>query len=215
MLSKISNKFPQQQLTLKSNKSDIYLNGKLVPPTETIESAKIKPNDKLACIMFGYDIKTFKRFRKVHDRDESWSMNNGGEDGITFVPSKELLVMGFGSYCTRQGQPFTIGYDIYINEVPKKRGTAVCNKTGDEEVKQILFDCPILVSADTKISIVVSYISYDASSFIFIGVEGDNYAIIESNEPGLFKVEECSLPRNTRGGLYAGEIPELYYAMNE
>lgn len=198
---------------IKPKKGEWYYNGKKVEETTTIESLAMKPGDKLACFMLGYDIKTFKRFPKL-DESRGWYMSTSSKDSISFVPQKPIMIFGFGMYYTREGPPsYTMTYEMYLNEELKKTGTLTVTKPGDEQIMQIYFTPdrdPIPVAAETIISISVKYDSFDNASRLIVGDDGGNFENIDTNEHGLFKVESHRDSGNGTG-TSAGQIPELYY----
>lgn len=217
VLSKISSKFSQRQ-SVKTKKADWYYNGKLLEPGSTIESIQVKPNDKLVCMMLGYDMKTFKRFKRLDD-SRGWYMSHSSGDSITFIPSKRIQLFGFGMYYTREGPPtYTLNYELFINEESKLKASVICTKPGqDAIVMPIYFDpncAPSQIEQGTKIIILVKYEQYDEGSKLIVGTDGNSYDTVEGNEVGLFKLEE-----NGRSGngtdINAGQIPELYYALTD
>lgn len=204
--------------SVKAKKGDWYYKGKLQELTATIESIQVKPNDKLICTILGYDIKTFKRFTKL-DEGRGWYMSHSSADAVTFIPTKRMDIFGFGMYYTQQGPPtYTLNYQILINDEEKLKGTFECTKPGsDSLVKPIYFDAnftSLQVQPEDKIGIVVKYETYDDSSRLLVGTDGNNYDTIEGNVPGLFKMEDNGHSGNGTD-VGAGQIPELYYALSD
>lgn len=216
-LAKVSTKFCQRH-SVKTKKADWYFNGKLQDTGATIESIQVKPNDKLVCMMLGYDMKTFKRFKRLDD-SRGWYMSHSSGDSITFIPSKKIQVFGFGMYYTREGPPtYTLNYELFINDDSKLKSTVVSTKPGqDSIVMPIYFDpncTPYQIDQGSKIMIIVKYDQYDEGSKLIVGTDGNGYDTVEGNETGLFKIEENGHSGNGTD-TNAGQLPELYYALND
>ena len=201
---------------VKGNKCDWNFAGKKRDPKDTIEMTGIKPNDKIACMAFGYEMKTFKRFQRL-DTSRGWYMAGDSPDAITFVPSKSILLFGFGMYNTREGPPtYTIEYEVLLGDDKVKTEKKDITKPDEttEITKMFLntADDPIPVPADTKITVSVKYPTYDQQSRLLVGTGGGDYETIAENEAGLFKVEDSSLSQNGTDKS-SGQIPEIYYAL--
>jgi len=204
-------------LNAKCGKADWHFNGKLIdkPMDQTIESIKINPMDKLTCVMLGYEIKTYKRFPKVDNR--GWYMSNSSKDSISFIPSKPILLFGFGMYYTREGPPsYTLGYELFLEGESIVKDSVVINKVQpDDEIYKINFQKngePFEVNAATKISICCSYEHFEDASRLVVGADGSKYKDIEGNEPGLFEIQAHSDSGNGTD-INSGQIPELYYSL--
>ena len=201
---------------VKAGKVDWYYQGKLKERTETIEGIKLKPGDKLACILLGFDMKTFKRFARLDD-SRGWYMSRSSADGITFIPSKTINLFGFGMYQTKEGPPtYTLQYEVKINDtVAKQDSVQITKPSSDTQIQQVFLNPskdPIIVSAGEKISVIVKYPDYEDASRLIVGTGGEGYDAVEGNEPGLFKLEECSGSGNGTD-IGSGQIPELYYSL--
>jgi hypothetical protein len=205
-------------LKVRSYKSDWYFNGKVQDKTSTIESLAVKPNDKLVCVNLGYDIKKFKRFKRVEE-GRTWYMSRSSKDATTFVAQKSVLIFGFGMYYTNQGPGnYTLSYEIKFNEEIKMSGKLEVSKPGsDSVIKEIYFDedkNPVQVPSGTKIGVAVKYEEYSEESRLAVGTDGNNVDEIEGNPQGLFTIESHSESHNGTG-TSSGQIPELYYSMEE
>ena len=184
----------------------------------TIEGLDVKPNDKLVCVNLGYDIKKFKRFGRVEE-GRTWYMSRSSKDAIAFVAQKNVLIFGFGMFYTNQGSgTYTISYEIKLNEEVKVTGKLDVTKPGsDSVIKEVYFDedkNPIQVASGTKIGIAVKYEEYSEDSRLAVGTDGSSVDEIEGNPPGLFQINSHDESQNGTG-TSSGQIPELYYAMDE
>ncbi len=199
----------------KAGKADWYYEGKIREKTDTVEKIGVKPGEKLACLLLGYETHTFKRFPQL-DTSRGWYMSHSSPDAITFVPSREINLFGFGMYYTKEGPPtYTLEYEVKINDQTLKQDTLPVTKPGPEaEIMQVFLDpnqTPTKVASGDKIAVIVKYPNYDEGSKLIVGTAGEGYDTIEGNEPGLFKVEECGSSGNGTD-INAGQIPELYYS---
>ena len=215
-LSRFAKKFTKRFFA-KANKPEWYLNGKVVDNDSTIEGMHLKLNDKLACMLLGYEIKTFKRFPKVDDR--GWYMSRTSKDSITFVPNKDIMVFGFGMFYTREGpSTYTIGYELFFNEDSKIKNTVTIAKPSPDDIIHSVYfysdQTPTLASSGTKISICIHYDSYEEASRLRVGGDGRNYEKVEGNEEGLFVIESHHDSGNGTD-VGSGQIPELYYAIKQ
>ncbi len=216
-LSKLAKKLAKQCST-PAKKADWHFNGKTVDAASTIEGLALKPNDKLACMLLGYEMKTYKRFTRLDDR--GWYMSRSSKDFIAFVALKSVMLFGFGMYYTREGPPtYTMGYEMLLNDEVKAQAVLTVTKPAPEdEVYPVYFDPlqnPIPISAGTKIAIVVRYENYEDASRLRVGTGGREHEDIEGNEKGLFQVESYSAGSSNGTDVNSGQIPELYYAIQQ
>ncbi len=212
-LSKLARKLCRK-CNVPSKRADWYFDGKILDPETKVESLILKAEAKLACMMMGYSIKTYKRFPRLDDR--GWYMSRSSKDSVTFVPSRAMLIFGFGMYFTREGPPtYTIGYELFVAEQSKKQASVVITKpNSDSTVYQVYFEpdqTPISVNAGDKVSVCVHYEQFDDASRLLVGTDGRNHSTVEGNEAGLLEVESH---RDSGNGtdVNAGQLPELYYS---
>jgi len=217
ILSKLGKKI-SKKFSSKTIKVDWYYNGKICTVNDSIESIGIKNNDKIICTLFGYDIKTFKRFREI-EPGRGWYMSHSSADAITFIPSKNIALFGFGMYYTFSGpDTYTIRYEIILDEETKLENTVVISKRGDtEQISKVFlneYQEPMFVSGGTKITVSVVYPTFENESRLQVGHYGNEYDSLEGNEPGLFTIEDSSRSHNGTGSS-SGQIPELYYSLEK
>ncbi len=194
---------------------DWYYNGKKLNSETRIEGVNIKPNEKILCMMMEYEMKTFRRFKRMEET-KGWYMNKEKVDAISFVPSQPISLFGFGMYHTREGAPtYLLSYQLAMYDSVVKTDSILVTKAGSEQTIMPIFFSqakePILVDAGVRVSIVLMYFDYDDSSRLLNGEDGGDYDSIEGNEPGLFKVEAHAESSNGTN-VSVGQVPELYYA---
>eukprot|EP00826_Nyctotherus_ovalis_P066281 TRINITY_DN9783_c0_g2_i1.p1 TRINITY_DN9783_c0_g2~~TRINITY_DN9783_c0_g2_i1.p1 ORF type:complete len:350 (-),score=69.90 TRINITY_DN9783_c0_g2_i1:45-1094(-) len=217
LLSKLGKRL-SKKFSVKTIKPDWYYNGKLCAITDTVESIGIKNNDKIVCTLLGYDIKTFKRFKEI-EAGRGWYMSHSSPDAIAFIPSKGIVLFGFGMYYTLSGpETYTIKYELILNEEVKLENTATISK-GDnpEQIWQVFFNEhrePVFIPGGMKVVVSVLYTEFNNDSRLQVGHQGNEYDSVQGNEPGLFTVEDTGRSHNGTG-LSSGQIPELYYSVDK
>lgn len=194
-----------------------YFDGKVQTPATTVHALNLKPKDKLICALFSYTIRTFKRFARRSN--SNWYVSTSGNDSITFVPSKNMVIFGFGMYCARDGaKTYTIEYELLIGEQSIQRVKAVItDEASEDKVFKVYFSedkSPISVEAGRKISIRVFYVELESSTRLFYGNSGGADPVVEGNENGVFRVENYRDSNNSTG-TSNGQIPEIYYAVEQ
>ncbi len=200
-------------------KFEWYYGGKVQEMSSTLESLQVKPRDKLLCLNLGYEICKFKRFTIVAE-GRAWYMSTTSKDAVTFVPSRNILLFGFGMYYTKQGpETYTMSYEVkFGDEVKSSAKVEIARPDSTSTVREIYLDegqTPINVPAGTKIGVSVVYDQFDDNSRLYVGETGEtNVNEIEGNLPGLFEMETNSESQNGTGTT-SGQIPELYYAIDE
>lgn len=214
-LAKLGKKM-SKKFSTRIIKAEWYYNGKVCTVNDTIESIGIKDDDKIICGLFGYDIKTFKRFKEI-EQGRGWFMSHTSADAISFIPSKNIGLFGFGMYNTLSGPgTYTIKYEIFLDDEAKLDNTAVISRASEsEQISKVYFNDyeePMIVSSGTKITVSLVYPTYESESRLQVGHHGNEYANVEGNEPGLFTVEDTSRSHNGTG-LSSGQIPEIYYCL--
>eukprot|EP00826_Nyctotherus_ovalis_P054662 TRINITY_DN7177_c0_g1_i5.p1 TRINITY_DN7177_c0_g1~~TRINITY_DN7177_c0_g1_i5.p1 ORF type:complete len:341 (+),score=63.56 TRINITY_DN7177_c0_g1_i5:103-1125(+) len=192
-----------------------YFDGKVQTPATTVHALNLKAKDKLICALFSYTIRTFKRFARRSN--SNWYVSTAGNDSITFVPSKDVTIFGFGMYYVRDGiKTYTIEYELIIGEQSiQKLKAVVTDKGSEDKVFKVYFSedkSPISVEAGKKISIRVFYVELESSTRLFYGSSGSTEPVVEGNEDGIFRIENYR-DSNNSSGTSSGQIPEIYYAV--
>ena len=199
---------------MRLSRIEWYYNGKKIHNETRVEGINIKPNEKILCMLQEYEIKTFKRFKKV-DEAQSWSMTKDKADALNITPTQPISLFGFGMYHCRDGpSSYLLSYQISLYDSVVKGDSILVTRVGNELILPIYFTAnkePIFVDAGVTLSIVLQYFDYDDSSKLYRGNDGEDYDSVEGNEPGLFKID--SHPESGNGtDIKIGQIPELYYA---
>jgi len=194
-----------------------YFRDKAQAITETVYSLELKPNDKLVCGLLSYEIKKFKRFKELGSGN--WHMSNSSYDSIIFVPTKCVVIFGFGMYCVKDGpKTYTIEYELFLNEKSiQKTRVNITDENAEDKIFKVYFrqdKSSIQVAPNTKIGICVRYAEFDNSSHLYTGTSGGSNPVVEGNEEDLFRIETHHNSSNGTG-TSSGQIPEIYYSKEE
>jgi len=196
------------------SKADWYFNGKKIHNETRVEGISIKPSEKILCMIQEYEMRTFRRFKKIEDT-ENWHMSKEKADAITIIPTQPISLFGFGMFhCIEGPLAYLMSYQIFLYDSLVKSDSVMVTRVGTEQILQIFFSQskePIFVEAGMKFSIVIQYFDYEDASKLYKGTGGSDYDSIEGNEPGLFKILKHDLSGNGTD-VNSGQIPELYYS---
>jgi len=186
----------------------IFYNGKeLNKSNDTLEKMAIKPFSKFL-IMASLGKPLFvNRFPTVY---QGWGYSASSVDGVTFSPSKDVRVIGFGIYTpdndtTVNGTAkFIQGNDAKGAPVYTKEVAVVKGDNAENKIWRFMFDRPMRVKAMEQFCCVVEMKGGNTS----YGSGGLVSAVGESDV--TFTFSECVGSGNGTGPS-SGQIPEIYY----
>ena len=190
------------------NAARIFYKGKeLTKSSETLEKMGITPLAKFLIItIFGKPL-SVSRFPITN---QGWGYSSS-VDGITFSPSKDIRVIGFGIY-TPENDTVIDGTAKFIQGSDAKGMIAFSkdisfsknSENTEEKVYRFMFDKPLKVKAGEQYCCVVAF----KSGTSYYGSGGLN--TVTGEQDVVFTFTDCTGSSNGTG-ISSGQIPAIYY----
>jgi len=186
----------------------IFFNGKeLIKSSDTLEKMGIKPFSKFLIIASLGKPHAVNRFPTVC---QGWGFSSSSVDGVTFSPSKDVRVIGFGIYTPENDATvtgiakFIQGNDAKGTPVYTKEVSITRNDLPEDKIWRFIFDRPVRVKASEMYCCVLEM----KNGNTFYG-SGGLYSVVGESDV-TFSFTECTGSYNGTGPS-SGQIPEIYY----
>lgn len=186
----------------------LFFNGKeLESSFETLEKLRIMPWSKLLGVIKLKKPLSIKRYTLTYT---GWNLSVGSVLGLSFMPSKNMRIIGVGLYKPQQNQLNAVlnlisGQSIKGDVLWTKSITLQETKDKDE-VERIMFNRPFLVRGGEYVSITLTFNAQCTSHY---GNGGKPTVEAEGEIMFSFKVPD-DMPQHMNGHD-AGQFPEIYY----
>lgn len=175
--------------------------------TETIEKLKIMPGSKLLGLVQPRKPLMLGRFNLQY---KQWNLAVGNIIGISFMPSKNIRVIGFGVYKMTQGlmvaEATMCTGDSIKGDVLTSKSISVGEASDIKDVEKIMWSRPCSVRAGEYVTIFMTVTAQCTTNY---GSGGKTQAEGEGDVTMTFK-----LPNDLPSHLNSqdnGQFPEFYY----
>ncbi|CAI2373546.1 unnamed protein product [Moneuplotes crassus] len=154
----------------------------------------------------------FKRFPDSNP-NSSWSNSGRYCDGLAFIPNQNIRLSGFTTFASSNDSQYEMRYTVDIGGTIVEEDTVVATGWEEDIYYRHKLKGIYQVQANQKFEIIVwiakSLTNNDYVS-TYSGNNGYNYADVENEHMGLFKIEQASKSDNGTS-VYGGHFPEIFY----
>ncbi|CAI2372763.1 unnamed protein product [Moneuplotes crassus] len=154
----------------------------------------------------------FSRF-KNDVKNSSWSNCGRYADAVVFIPTQNIKLYGFSTYASKDQPQYEMKYEITIDGTEVEKETVTASEWEEEIFYRHKLNDSYQVSCGQKIQITV-WIAKNLASFDYVttysGNHGSDYASIENEHMGMFKIENGSCSNNGTS-VTSGHFPEIFY----
>lgn len=156
----------------------------------------------------------FKRFQKMYEWPY-WGCSGYSPEAIAFIPNQEIILQGFTLYVSDNSAGFECYYKIYIDDdVVEESGVFKITEYEDKYFYKVKLKELHEVKAGSRIDVAATIaidIGQHSYGSFYYGQDGEQFATVENDNPGLFEVKASTYSGSTY--LNAGNIPEISYFM--
>ena len=210
VFSKLENSIESKTKHIELN---LFLEGKeLTPSNDTIEKLRINPFTKIIATIRQGKTYTISRFLNI---SQGWGVGNRCIDGVAFHTSKNIRLIGVGSYPFENPSSLNCVINLHAGEgiageIIYTQEAVVMKKSEDNVSKtaiRLMFDKPVLLMANEPYTLTIMFRSSGSCCY---GTQGK--ASVEGEDGTVFSFKYASIGDNDNGTeVGSGLLPELYY----